>query len=174
VVVSSMALLLTVLVGASVSAGAATKATGTPLVIGTIETVTGSSQCSNCRVTAATDTLNAWVKQVNAAGGIGGHPLQLVALNDDADPGQAQTDLAKLQSDNALAVVGRTPLSPSPDGGATITKMAPGHWWHGLLDELDHQSGSSTQGSDAPLGGMGDHVRRVESSEATQTGLCSV
>jgi branched-chain amino acid transport system substrate-binding protein len=122
VVVSSMALLLTVLVGASVSAGATTKATGTPLVIGTIETVTGSSQCSNCRVTAATDTLNAWVKQVNAAGGIGGHPVQLVALNDDADPGQAQTDLAKLQSDNALAIVGEDASVTEPGWGATITK----------------------------------------------------
>jgi branched-chain amino acid transport system substrate-binding protein len=124
VVFATMAVSLALVAALPGSAVAATKPTGTPLLIGTIETMTSSSECSSCHITVGTDTLNAWIKQVNSTGGIDGHPVKLIALNDNADPGQAQTDLATLQSDNVLAIVGEDAAGTESGWGPTITKDA--------------------------------------------------
>jgi branched-chain amino acid transport system substrate-binding protein len=107
--------------GVLASAGpAAAKPKGTTLLIGTIETQSGAPGQTG-RVTVATDILKAWTKWTNAHGGINGHPVKLIALNDNADPAQAHADLTTLQNDNVLAIVGNDASSTEPTWGPFIT-----------------------------------------------------
>jgi branched-chain amino acid transport system substrate-binding protein len=108
------------LVAGGPPAGAAAK--GTPLVVGVIETETNSAECPSCHVTEAADTLKGWAKTVNAKGGIDGHPVTLIVLNTADDPGTAQSDLATLQSHNALAIVGEDASGTEPTWKTTINK----------------------------------------------------
>jgi branched-chain amino acid transport system substrate-binding protein len=100
------------------SAGAASsKPTGTPIVIGTIETQTGTPGTTG-RVTTGTDIMKVWAKWTNAHGGVSGHPVQVIALNDNADPAQAKTDLSTLvEQDNVLAIVGHDASTTEPTWG---------------------------------------------------------
>src|ERR1700722_20291437 len=92
-------------------------ANGTTLSIGTIETETGAAGQSG-RVTVAIDILNAWVKATNAQGGILGHPVKLIALNDNDDPALAKSDLTELvQQDHVLAIVGDDAEGTEPTWG---------------------------------------------------------
>jgi branched-chain amino acid transport system substrate-binding protein len=121
-VATAMIVALVVPLGGSATATAASKPSGTPLLIGTIETETNNSEAPNERVTVAIDTLSAWVKSINASGGIDGHPVKLIPLDTGADPGTAQSDIAELQADNVLAIVGPDASATEPTWTSAITK----------------------------------------------------
>jgi branched-chain amino acid transport system substrate-binding protein len=87
----------------SVSAGAATKPKGTPIVIGVIGSFTGP-QASSSR--QAQTVAPAWVKYVNNLGGINGHPVKVVLADDGGDPAKGQAAEKKLaDQDNVIAIV---------------------------------------------------------------------
>jgi branched-chain amino acid transport system substrate-binding protein len=47
----------------------------------------------------------AWSKTINAAGGINGHPVQLITKDDAGNPGTALTDAKAIISDHVVAIV---------------------------------------------------------------------
>jgi branched-chain amino acid transport system substrate-binding protein len=53
----------------------------------------------------------AWAKSVNAAGGINGHPVKLISLDDGSDPAKSLQDAQQLvEQDHVMAIVGPTTL----------------------------------------------------------------
>jgi branched-chain amino acid transport system substrate-binding protein len=86
---------------------------GTTITIGSVATETGGAQ-STGKVTINPDTLNAWVKWTNAHGGIAGHPVKAIVMDDKADPAQASSILKQLvEDDHVAAIVGQT-STPEP------------------------------------------------------------
>lgn len=84
------------------SSGAA--ATGSPIKIGNIGSYTGATATSNAPVR---DALIAWSKTVNAAGGINGHPVEIVVQDDKNDPAASAQALRTLvESDHVVAIAG--------------------------------------------------------------------
>jgi branched-chain amino acid transport system substrate-binding protein len=68
-------------------------ATGAPIILGNIGTYSGpigSSVAPNVTV------MKLWAKQVNAAGGINGHPVQIISVDDANDPGKNLTEAKDL------------------------------------------------------------------------------
>jgi branched-chain amino acid transport system substrate-binding protein len=58
-------------------------------------------------VQPAIDAGRAWVADVNARGGVGGHPVQLIMVDDHGDPGQALAVTRRLvEQDGVLALYG--------------------------------------------------------------------
>ncbi|MFI5953210.1 ABC transporter substrate-binding protein [Cryptosporangium sp. NPDC051539] len=99
------------------------KPTGTPLVIGVIGSLTGPQASSSSQG----DTVApAWAEWFNAAGGINGHPIKIVSVDDGGDPAKAQAAAAKLiDQENVLAiVVGSDNLAPAY-GSAVRAKGVP-------------------------------------------------
>ena len=84
------------------TAGAA-KLSGAPIIVGNIGPYTSTALGPEERDLAATPT--AWVDWTNAHGGINGHPVKLIEMNDNFDPGQAVTDIHKLVADKIVALV---------------------------------------------------------------------
>src|SRR5262245_28562907 len=86
---------------------AASKPSGTPILIGQIATETGAAGQTG-RITTARDGLEAWVKWTNAHGGINGHPVESKTIDDKADPAQSASALRELvEQDHVLAIVGQ-------------------------------------------------------------------
>jgi branched-chain amino acid transport system substrate-binding protein len=91
-------------IGSSVAATAATRAaSGSPIVIGTLGSYTGSQASSSEQALYA---LQAWVSSVNAAGGIDGHPLKMIVKEDNDSPSLGETDAQELINDHVAAIVG--------------------------------------------------------------------
>ena len=95
--------------GSSGTSGSATttgssggKATGTPYTIGTISDVTGAEASSEGTTNA---TLQVWVQWINANGGINGHPVKLIAFDDQFNPANTLADAKQLIADHVLAIV---------------------------------------------------------------------
>jgi branched-chain amino acid transport system substrate-binding protein len=84
------------------SAAAAVPATGTPIKIGLLGTFSGTSEAPE--QAAARDTYQAWVSTVNASGGIEGHPIDLIIMDDAANPGTSVADVETLLSDHVVAI----------------------------------------------------------------------
>jgi branched-chain amino acid transport system substrate-binding protein len=82
-------------------------ATASPIVIGTIGSFTGP-------LASSPDTdrpvLNAWIQWTNSNGGINGHPVKLIALDDDSSATTAVADFQQLQADHVVAIVNETSL----------------------------------------------------------------
>jgi branched-chain amino acid transport system substrate-binding protein len=79
-------------------------ATGTPLKIGWIGTVTSASGATT---QGGKDTLDAWVQTTNANGGISGHPVEAVYKDDKADPAVGLAAVKELvEQDHVIAIVG--------------------------------------------------------------------
>jgi len=99
---------MAVLIPLAISTNAsAAKATGTPILIGSIESETSSTTTGTS--TEAVDTLNAWLKVTNAAGGINGHPVKAFILDDKSDPAVGLADAKTLvESDHVVAIVGQS------------------------------------------------------------------
>jgi branched-chain amino acid transport system substrate-binding protein len=98
-------------------ANAASAAKGTTIVIGTMESQTGSGVSGT--VTTGTDVVTAWVKWTNAHGGLDGHPVKLYTANDNDDPAQAQVELNKLVTqDHIVALVGQDAEGTEPTWAA--------------------------------------------------------
>jgi branched-chain amino acid transport system substrate-binding protein len=90
-------------VGAASAASAAT-ASGTPIVVGAVNDVTGAE----ASVYGSTNkTLQAWADWTNANGGINGHPVKMIALDDQLNPTTAVTEVKQLvEQDHVIAIVG--------------------------------------------------------------------
>ncbi len=94
--------------GASTSSSgnptAAKPATGKPIIIGALADVTGSFALNGAEIHLATDMA---VAQINATGGINGHPLQVTYADPKSDPAQAIALATQLvQQDNVDVLVG--------------------------------------------------------------------
>ena len=83
------------------TATTAAAATGTPIKIMQIDTLTGPSD----NVPQDADAGKATAKAINAAGGINGHPIQLEVCDDKFDPNAAAACARQAVSDQVVAVV---------------------------------------------------------------------
>lgn len=77
-------------------------ATGSPIKLGMICSCSGPLGAS---VVGATDVFRAWMKTVNASGGLGGHPVELTYLDDGGSPGTSISDAQTLISDHVAAIM---------------------------------------------------------------------
>ncbi len=82
----------------------AAKATGSPIKVGMVCTCTGAGGFGAFDVPGR-DMYQAWADTVNAAGGLDGHPVQLIAKDDGGLPANALSDAQALVADHVLAVV---------------------------------------------------------------------
>jgi branched-chain amino acid transport system substrate-binding protein len=100
-------MLSTVVVGAALpaTAGAAGKATGTPIVVGEDWDSTSASAAFT-DVTAK--TLQLAINQLNNTGGILGHPIKLVIGNDESDPTKTPAVTQQLASEGAKFILFNT------------------------------------------------------------------
>jgi branched-chain amino acid transport system substrate-binding protein len=84
------------------AAAAAPKLTGATIRIGFIDALTGR----NTQGVQSASLAAAWVKWVNANGGIGGHPVQVIVEDSKNDPGTAQTVVQDLvQNQHVVALM---------------------------------------------------------------------
>jgi branched-chain amino acid transport system substrate-binding protein len=98
------------------SAGSA--ATGSPIVIGGVCSCTGPLG----NFPNEFDAYRAWVDTVNASGGINGHSVKFVSIDDHGNPGTSQSAVKTLvQSDHAIALVDLTNLD---EGWASYVQSA--------------------------------------------------
>jgi branched-chain amino acid transport system substrate-binding protein len=75
-----------------------------PIVIGNVSTIAGVAGAVQAPAVAA---IKAWVSQVNARGGIGGHLIQLIAQDDGNDPSRDEAEVKDLvENQHVLAFVG--------------------------------------------------------------------
>lgn len=80
------------------------KATGTPYVIGTVGTYSGSYAASNI---GAKEAMEAWVAYTNDHGGINNHPIQLISKDDQLNAASALSQVKELvEQDHVMAIVG--------------------------------------------------------------------
>jgi len=61
----------------------------------------------------AADSITMAVAEINAAGGVNGHPIQLTILDDQSDPTTAVNSLRKLLDMHPIAVIGSSGTPPS-------------------------------------------------------------
>ena len=89
------------------SAVAAPKAaaSGAPVTFGAIVSETNPATPGS-KNTASRDTLNAWVKMVNAAGGVNGHKVTAKIVDDGTDPAKASSIMKSLIDSGVVAIVG--------------------------------------------------------------------
>jgi branched-chain amino acid transport system substrate-binding protein len=81
---------------------------GKPIVLGTICSCSGPEAAS---IGAVGDTLQAWVAWTNAHGGINGHPVKLIVLDDGGSATTSLQDAKQLvEGDHVLAIVGEMSL----------------------------------------------------------------
>jgi branched-chain amino acid transport system substrate-binding protein len=86
----------------SSSSGTSSTANKTPIVIGTSLSLTGDFSVDG---QAFQRGYNLWVEEINKAGGLLGHPVQLKVLNDNSDPGTVTTNYTQLISQDHAAFV---------------------------------------------------------------------
>ena len=100
---------------AVIPAAAATPraASSNEILIGTMATETNPA-APGTKVTYGRDTLNAWAKTVNAAGGINGAKVKVEVIDDKNDPAAASAGIKKLIDDGAVAIVGYSAISTYP------------------------------------------------------------
>ena len=84
---------------ASPPAGAAT---GTPIVLGIMCSCTGPEASSTAQTTPV---LQAWAKYVNAHGGVKGHPISVIAKDDQFNAGTAIADVEQMVTQNHVAAI---------------------------------------------------------------------
>jgi branched-chain amino acid transport system substrate-binding protein len=85
------------------STSSAAAATGTPLVVGAICSCSGAVSAS---LSGNDKVLGAWASSVNAAGGINGHPVKMIVMDDGGTPATALQDAKVLvQSDHVMGIV---------------------------------------------------------------------
>lgn len=85
--------------GASSSAGAAS---GTPIKVGVICSCSGPFGST---IASAWKVVQAWQKSVNAAGGLNGHPVDIIEKDNGSNPGTAATDAQAMVSAKVAAIL---------------------------------------------------------------------
>jgi branched-chain amino acid transport system substrate-binding protein len=111
------ALLLAMFGGA---AGAATKPAGTPVTIGAILSITGPYAPLG---EPERNAIQIAVADVNASGGINGHPLQVQILDDESKADTAQQLATQLVGQKVAAIIGAS-LSPTSEAIARVANDA--------------------------------------------------
>jgi len=102
------------------SAAAAPK--GALIKIGVIGSLTGPQASSSDQ---GATVAPAWADWVNANGGIDGHPVQVIVLDDKGDPATAQADGAQFASDGVAAIIVSSDNLVSAFDSAAIAKGIP-------------------------------------------------
>lgn len=86
-------------------------ANAAPLVVGNIETLTGPLASS---LEWLSPGIQAWAKWTNAHGGINGHKVDLITMDDAGSPATSVTDARTLiNHDHAVAIIDSTPVDSS-------------------------------------------------------------
>ncbi len=94
--------------GSSSSGGSASASSGGDYVIGNVGTFSGAYASSNI---GAKDGLDAWVKSVNASGGVNGHQVKLIQKDDQLDAALALREVKELVTqDHVMAIVGASSI----------------------------------------------------------------
>jgi branched-chain amino acid transport system substrate-binding protein len=90
--------------GSTASSTASTnKASGSPYKLGVICSCSGTNAAT---LTSMSNILDAWSASVNAAGGIGSHPVQLFTADDSQNPGTAISAVTKMvEQDHVIAII---------------------------------------------------------------------
>lgn len=87
------------------SQGGGTTATGDPIVIGNVSTTSGPLEVARPAVTS----LRVWAQFVNDRGGLNGHPVELITIDDEANASRHSAAVRDLvESHGAIAFVGQT------------------------------------------------------------------
>ena len=125
------AVVLIILTVAIVTAGASgktsSKSSKSPIVIGDLAALTGANVVEP--PTTLVPTLRAWVADVNANGGINGHPIKLIVDDDQGIAANAIADLQTLiQTDHIAALVGVFDSLAKPHGERYRQGQDPGDW----------------------------------------------
>jgi branched-chain amino acid transport system substrate-binding protein len=103
-VAASVAVVLAACSSSSSPGGTSSTASKTPIVIGTSLSLTGDFSVDGQAFQRGYDL---WVQEINKAGGLLGHPVQLKVLNDNSDPGTVTTNYTQLiNQDHAAFVFG--------------------------------------------------------------------
>jgi branched-chain amino acid transport system substrate-binding protein len=85
------------------SAASTNKASGSPYKLGVICSCSGTNAAT---LTMMSNILDAWSASVNAAGGIGSHPVQLFTADDSQNPGTALSAVTKMvEQDHVIAII---------------------------------------------------------------------
>lgn len=94
------------------------QAAGTPYVIGAVFDITGPASPLG---TPERDTAEMLVKQINAAGGINGHPIKLIVKDNGSDEAQSVLAVKKLiEDDKVLAIIGPSQTGTTLSAAATV------------------------------------------------------
>lgn len=88
--------------GAANTAPAADKPKGEPFRLGFVCSCTGVQKAI---YSAGGDVMKAWEKDVNARGGINGHPVEVIVKDDGGDPAKAQRNVKELAQSGVMAIV---------------------------------------------------------------------
>lgn len=92
--------------GTTTTSSSGSAQSASPIVIGNIDTATGPLASTEGGFLPA---MKAWAAWTNAHGGVNGHPLDLISLDDAGNPSTSLTDAQQLISqDHAIAIVAGT------------------------------------------------------------------
>jgi branched-chain amino acid transport system substrate-binding protein len=86
---------------------APTAATGSTVTIGTIASITGPLAAG---VNTDIPVMQAWISDVNASGGINGHPIKLIVKDDGGSATTGVSDFQQLQQQHVVAIVNEASL----------------------------------------------------------------
>lgn len=85
--------------------GSGNGSSSSPIVVGSIGTYSG---VNGVDFAGDNETLQAWAKAVNASGGLDGHPVKMVTLDDADSPSTGLADAKELvEQDHVVAIVGQ-------------------------------------------------------------------
>jgi branched-chain amino acid transport system substrate-binding protein len=79
-------------------------------MIGNIGSYTGANDENGA---GAGQLVQAWASSINASGGLNGHPVKVVVLDDAGSPSKALQDANQLVADHVVAVVGEDSIIPT-------------------------------------------------------------
>lgn len=105
---------------ASGDASSAAAATGSPIKVGLICSCSGPY---GANLTAAGDVAKAWVKSVNATGGIQGHPIDLTYVDDQSNPGTSVTVAQQVISKKVAVILDDSYLDATWSKAAAAAKI---------------------------------------------------
>jgi len=108
--------------GASTSGTSASAPKGALIKIGVIGSLTGPQASSSDQ---GATVAPAWADWINATGGINGHPVQVIVMDDKGDPATAQSAEQQLASDNVAAIIVSSDNVVSAYDSAAIAKGIP-------------------------------------------------
>ena len=108
--------------GANTSGTSAAAPKGALIKIGVIGSLTGAQASSSDQ---GATVAPAWAAWINANGGINGHPVQVIVLDDKGDPATAQADGQQFASDGVAAIIVSSDNLVSAFDGAAIAKGNP-------------------------------------------------